>query len=868
MKQFKTILSVFLVGLLVLTALPTTSHAIDNVIVVDSIQLYQDGKTVTDIKGGGLEVKAEVSNLGVADLNTYVCTLLCEGEEELYVVRDAAAQLTEIKGKSFETVTTNFNVPLSGDFFVKVFAVDTLDEFRLMGAPALNTDFELNMLKSLSINDNPIPGFKSTKTEYKMDINEGTPLPLKVSAVPLSGIQEAVTITQPQTLPGEIKIKVSYPGLPDMEYTVVLTEKQSDLTVDYYGGANGVNDLKLVYNMSSDTKRFWDTNVTFDYGLPRTVAQKESGLPSPLEGALYLQPKFESTPVYTRINEDWIRLTLRRSATIYCLSIGPSTSPTGNMAFLSTDDWTRIENFGSTNTSVKDGTWLYTQNDATGVTRYGWRVNGDSISTNFRVFLYEKHVEVPPGESVTISTRGYGSGPSSSNPIMYSLAIQFEPNENESDDEDNYGSGGNPRWEPPTEDGTGLFTGSHSTQGEKTVISGNVSSDKQPYVLLRVAKAGISLATAKPEDYIWIGATQADETGDFSFAIPTDKWKGTFEYSITCSLYTTAVTDSLTVNSQVARGLLNYSIDGVTDTIRDGVITLTFPYGTNVTGLISEFELLGDSRLKIDKVYQESGVSRNNFKSDIVYTIEHFDGSTESVIVKVIVSAPVPPAKNSAGGGLGGGGNIHGGTKIVTDYTSPPIQPLVKTKIPFKDVGDSHWAYDAIEDMYAQNVITGDDNEDFRPDAPIVREEFIKMIVSFFDIPEGVSDTTFVDVEQTSWYEKYVNSVVAYGVVNGIGDNLFGVGQYVTRQDLAVIIYRTLIKKGIMLENSRSMTQFTDSDDISEYAGEAVAAFCNAEIIRGYEDLSFRPLNNISRAEVCAVLSRIKQLTTESALTQ
>jgi hypothetical protein len=412
----------------------------------------------------------------------------------------------------------------------------------------------------------------------------------------------------------------------------------------------------------------------------------------------------------------------------------------------------------------------------------------------------------------------------------------------------------------PTEDGTGLFTGSHSTEGKKTDISGSVSSDKQPYVLLRVAKAGVSLAVAKPEDYIWIGATQADESGGFSFTLPTDKWKGTFEYSITCALYTTAVTDSFTVDSQAARGLLNYSIDGVTGTKSDGVITFTLPSGTNVTGLISEFELLGGSRLKIDKVYQESGVTRNNFKSDIVYTIEHFDGSTESVIVKVIV----PSAKKPAGGDPGGGGTVHGGTKITTDYAPPPIEPLVKAGIPFKDVDDSHWAYDAIGDMYAQNVITGDDNDNFRPDASIVREEFTKMIVSFFDIPEGVSDTPFADVEQTSWYKKYVNSAAAYGVVNGIGDNLFGVGQYVTRQDLAVIIYRTLIKKGIMPENSRSMTQFTDLDDISEYAGEAVAALCNAEIIRGYEDLSFRPLSNISRAEVCAVLSRIKQLTTES----
>ena len=111
--------------------------------------------------------------------------------------------------------------------------------------------------------------------------------------------------------------------------------------------------------------------------------------------------------------------------------------------------------------------------------------------------------------------------------------------------------------------------------------------------------------------------------------------------------------------------------------------------------------------------------------------------------------------------------------------------------------------------------------------------------------------TGFTDVKSTDWFYSYVNKAVEEGIVLGIGDNKFGPNTNITREDFAVMTVRML---GVAVDDKLTIP-FTDSDKISDYAKSAVAYCAANKIINGYEDMTFRPKNNITREEAAKMLA-------------
>ena len=86
------------------------------------------------------------------------------------------------------------------------------------------------------------------------------------------------------------------------------------------------------------------------------------------------------------------------------------------------------------------------------------------------------------------------------------------------------------------------------------------------------------------------------------------------------------------------------------------------------------------------------------------------------------------------------------------------------------------------------------------------------MIIKAFDLLEDSASASFDDVKDTEWYYPYVASAYKKGIINGVSDTNFGVALTLTREDMAVIIYRAMQFKGIVLngnetENSRTKTK-------------------------------------------------------------
>lgn len=214
--------------------------------------------------------------------------------------------------------------------------------------------------------------------------------------------------------------------------------------------------------------------------------------------------------------------------------------------------------------------------------------------------------------------------------------------------------------------------------------------------------------------------------------------------------------------------------------------------------------------------------------------------------------------KHSGGGSSGGGGgsatfspSLVTPGNIQTGISKPEAEkPL------YNDITGFEWAKDGIKDLTDKNIINGVGNGNFEPGRYVYREEFAKMVASAFGLQGGDSKERFADSKLGDWHYAYVTAAANAGIVNGIGGDLFGVGNVISRQDAAVICYRIMVNKNKLTEFGMDLP-FSDKDEIAEYAKEAVTALRTANVISGFDDGTFRPNNGITRAEAAVIISRL-----------
>ncbi len=214
-----------------------------------------------------------------------------------------------------------------------------------------------------------------------------------------------------------------------------------------------------------------------------------------------------------------------------------------------------------------------------------------------------------------------------------------------------------------------------------------------------------------------------------------------------------------------------------------------------------------------------------------------------------------------AGGGGGGGSYDGTGTKYPT--TSSASNNIVTPEIEKKpvefliDMENHQWAAEYVNTMLKRGIVSMPEDGRFRPDDAVTREEFVKLLVLTFDIDLSAdSDNTFTDVPQNSWSAPYVYAAHSLGIVKGINDSEFGAADTLLRQDMAVMICRTLEMSGTVIEKNQINT-FIDDKEISDYANDAVYKLSSMGVINGMEDGSFAPNQLCTRAQAVKVLSML-----------
>ncbi|MEG1423492.1 MAG: S-layer homology domain-containing protein [Romboutsia sp.] len=168
----------------------------------------------------------------------------------------------------------------------------------------------------------------------------------------------------------------------------------------------------------------------------------------------------------------------------------------------------------------------------------------------------------------------------------------------------------------------------------------------------------------------------------------------------------------------------------------------------------------------------------------------------------------------------------------------------------FSDL-DNHWAEDSIKE--AMNAGWVDLSKIFRPDASITRAEFVKIINRAFGFTEQ-GEVNLNDVDKSMWYYNEVSIAISKGYINGYDDNTFRPNDNITREEVAKIISSIMNNVD---EDIDKISKYKDFNEVSEWALSYVEGVVEAGYM-GNGGIDFRPKENITRAESVVTIQRTR----------
>ncbi len=285
---------------------------------------------------------------------------------------------------------------------------------------------------------------------------------------------------------------------------------------------------------------------------------------------------------------------------------------------------------------------------------------------------------------------------------------------------------------------------------------------------------------------------------------------------------------------------------------------------------LKNLEKLGDliveynEELGLDEFISDYNKLKSAAKKEVLEAVvENAPYDSEEELSKVFdkaVDKAKPSKEGSSGGSSSSSSSTVSGTGVnqTIDITgtvgngSNLASDVINNKrvCKFTDLTGYEWANEAITKLFENKIIDGVSETSFNPGGTVKREEFVKLIYTLYNGTE--TNLQFADVDLTKWYAAYISKAVGSGIIKGISETEFGTGMGITREDMAVIIYRIL--KGEKTENS---DLFNDDSAISDYAKDAVYFLKANNIVSGTDSGNFEPLRVMTRAEAAVVIYNI-----------
>lgn len=323
----------------------------------------------------------------------------------------------------------------------------------------------------------------------------------------------------------------------------------------------------------------------------------------------------------------------------------------------------------------------------------------------------------------------------------------------------------------------------------------------------------------------------------------------------------------LTVQSDLGHvELPQDTMEAISETTQDGELTITLAAGTaeEAGKLLAGQEDVTEEALKncsVTEVTLTSGsteiTSLDGTRMRIALPVdgEVFEDGGSYVAYQITDDGQVEK--------LSGKCITKGGARFVEVTAAAPgtFVAVAAEALPFTDVAEENWFYDAVQYVYGRGLMNGTSDTIFSPDGTMNRAMLVTILYRLEDEPAVTAANAFSDVPADTWYTDAVIWADAHGIVEGVGNQQFAPADNITREQMAVMLYRYAQYKGYELKTGADPSQYTDAADISSWALDAME-WANAEgLITGRTAATIVPGGTATRAEAATILMRFLEST-------
>lgn len=172
--------------------------------------------------------------------------------------------------------------------------------------------------------------------------------------------------------------------------------------------------------------------------------------------------------------------------------------------------------------------------------------------------------------------------------------------------------------------------------------------------------------------------------------------------------------------------------------------------------------------------------------------------------------------------------------------------------MPFTDVNEGEWYYNSLYYCYSNFYISGTSKTTLSPSMTCTREMFVTVLARVMKADtSGYGETSsFSDVLPDQWYSAAIEWAFANDITEGIGDGMFGLGESVTREQIAVFL-SNLHDIG---EQTEDLSRFTDADEVSDWALNGMRWAISQKVLNGTSKTTLDPQRTAMRSELCQMI--------------
>ena len=197
---------------------------------------------------------------------------------------------------------------------------------------------------------------------------------------------------------------------------------------------------------------------------------------------------------------------------------------------------------------------------------------------------------------------------------------------------------------------------------------------------------------------------------------------------------------------------------------------------------------------------------------------------------------------------------------ITVSYGGQEVTVIIRVQepMPFVDVDPNGWYYGRVSEVYYNGIMTGLNETYFGPAEPLARAQFAVILHRLMSEPQVEYTDVFPDVKDNEWYTQAILWANKTGVVTGYTDTgLFGTGDNINREQMAVMMYRFADYLGLDTSGRTDYSYFTDASSVNEFAQDAMSWAVYTGIITGKDNgARIDPQGNANRAECATIIMR------------